>query len=1311
MLPKLAGHILHHTPRAAAAVQGQSAYIRNVLQLQSSAGPSAPPGGLGGWSGAGSSSWGSQGAGPGGAKYHAGSRFYSGFTVSMTTLNGTVVLSRIWFSLWFSFLNFPLTSYVYAQGSGRTLTQANASSSQDGLPGQSDDTEELQSKRVSLHQVKKTRMRSSSFSTNVPARSECEESLGVLKSVQLHVRSLHAVAADGPGIAEPSDVLDPLHAVTHPSPVLVRRNSTTATTTTSDPPGGDQLPFSPIPIPVASLEDPAAPQSAGPPPPPPNEDASCDSPAYLALKVARESRDAARVVQEVKKFRATAVNPTVVEFNMAFEGLRDTRVEGDPLTFMLETYNDMVSRSVYPNTRTYLTLILALTERDHEVHKAITSLELRNKRLALWGREDYDEQRIRKLREENNFPSAVSLFEAATAIAVWRRIPPSIYSNLIQSAALHGNVDAAISVFAHLEKRKDILPTPLIYANMVGVYANVGDTIGAKEVFDEFRRASREGGVVWDARSTNQLISVTERIAPSLRAQVAVWNKMIETYFRGGQPVKALGLLEEMMDATTGSGFDPGQPPSPASSTYTHIIAGFCQLGDTTTALSWFDRLLQHQTPAGHPLQPSTLPPRPDHVSWAIMIEHLAQEHMVQDLNRIFTILLANAAQDRVQIRTVDCITVSETNLQALDAPDMPDDRAIAILDFVSEQVLPQAAQGERATAYGSRIRSLVDSLVRKYLQHNSAAGAYRALESFIRSEVDRIRQAEDQGSADTEKIFRSLSALRALVCAVSPDILECLCQSRDVSFDSVFQVARFSDSIGLLPYRPVAPYYLHVFASRASSGRLDFSLRDWELLLYAAAVCELPRLPRQEPCPEIPNYAFAGLPFLLQTLASYRVSLDKLNPAIIRQVIKALFLRVPVHDLNSLFARLGPAYERILNNPEPDLLPEQQSLTMTAVPTIPATAGIRCDISHSRYIDQHFPSSPNVSSLQAYARFEAGMKVGSYPLPATIGRLINSLGRIGEFEKVRVLYDVGQLVLSGLEGDKERQSQGWFQIEDSMIIAYAHGGNVDAAHVHRERILEQGGAPTADAYGALIHSVKDTTDDCLNALALYQESQEKTVPPSVFLFNTIISKLARARKADYAVELFQQMKASGCHPSSITFGAVIAACARVGDAHSAEMLFDEMIRQPNFRPRIPPYNTMIQMYTTVKPNRERALHYYTQLRNQGIHPTSHTYKVKSIRFAPACTPSNSVSNHSFSLTPTGPSSLSTLTRWRPCSTNSTGITMSQSRVLIGPVSSMHMAASEKTSTRRSTSSISSNATLALRSPRPPYQMRSHTRH
>ncbi|KAF8828858.1 hypothetical protein HHX47_DHR3000086 [Lentinula edodes] len=201
------------------------------------------------------------------------------------------------------------------------------------------------------------------------------------------------------------------------------------------------------------------------------------------------------------------------------------------------------------------------------------------------------------------------------------------------------------------------------------------------------------------------------------------------------------------------------------------------------------------------------------------------------------------------------------------------------------------------------------------------------------------------------------------------------------------------------------------------------------------------------------------------------------------------------------------------------------------------------------------------------------------------------------------------------MESNKQLQSDAWFLFENGMIIAMAQAGEIDAAHVHRQRILEQGGAPSADAYGGLILNVKDTTDDTSNAMTLFNEFQLFHVVPNHYLYDNIISKLAKARKAETALDLFTRMKSSGIAPSSITYGAVIGACARVDDAASAEALYVEMMSVPNFKPRIPPFNTMMQLYTTTKPNRDRTVFFYHEILKYSVHPTSCTYKVSRCHF------------------------------------------------------------------------------------------------
>ncbi|KAG8821874.1 hypothetical protein FRC17_009708 [Serendipita sp. 399] len=250
------------------------------------------------------------------------------------------------------------------------------------------------------------------------------------------------------------------------------------------------------------------------------------------------------------------------------------------------------------------------------------------------------------------------------------------------------------------------------------------------------------------------------------------------------------------------------------------------------------------------------------------------------------------------------------------------------------------------------------------------------------------------------------------------------------------------------------------------------------------------------------------------------------------------------------------------------------------------------------------------VSAEVAFERLLAGYAAGEVPAPESIARLIVQLGYVKAKAKVIRCYGICNEILSILEPNKSWQASAWFALEDAMVTALAHCGDMKAASIHRSRLVAQGSAPSANSYGALIANIKDTTDNAAVAIELFEESRRLNVEPTSFLYNTIISRLAKARKADYAMMLFQNMKQAGLAPTEVTYGAVIAGCARIGDSTTAEILFEEMRALPGYRPRIPPFNTMMQLYTHVKPNRERALHYYELMQQMGVEPTPYSYKL-----------------------------------------------------------------------------------------------------
>jgi pentatricopeptide repeat protein len=215
-------------------------------------------------------------------------------------------------------------------------------------------------------------------------------------------------------------------------------------------------------------------------------------------------------------------------------------------------------------------------------------------------------------------------------------------------------------------------------------------------------------------------------------------------------------------------------------------------------------------------------------------------------------------------------------------------------------------------------------------------------------------------------------------------------------------------------------------------------------------------------------------------------------------------------------------------------LAPSETSTAPTSVsPTY------RIDKRLSFTVDGHYGPKPSMTPLASYAALKQGLAQGFTADPLVIARLLQALGRMGEEAKVRELYALAhEVVATTLPED--RQLAAWVQVEDFMLIATCHLGHLEQAGMHRARIIEQGMAPSADAYATMISSTKDTTDDASVARELWEESQRYGVKPHLYLYNTIISKLSKARKAEQAIEFFRNMKAEGLKPSSVTYGAVI---------------------------------------------------------------------------------------------------------------------------------------------------------------------------
>ncbi|KAF8498054.1 hypothetical protein F5888DRAFT_1825698 [Russula emetica] len=425
--------------------------IRNVLSFQTGTNPSSTSS-LASWNNStGSSSWGNGHAGAGGgAKFHPGSRFYSG----------------------------------YKQPS-RSVAQANTSSTDTGVTYQ-DDTDESRPTRPqtvtqSTRVARKQRSRSQSFSlgSDAIATAERAKSFGVLQVVQQHARLHHAFV----GSYRPQRVLEDAETASRPpTPRLVRRNSTTSMVSVSSL--HDDISLSSRPAPSIDPTDSAQPQSVLVPEPSPTDSRILDP---------------FEVRAELLTLRQPNYESTVDNWNDVLDKLAAVRKHNEQPTEILQTYNDMVTRSIQPKVQTYMTLINVLTARDDEVHWLIETLSKHiEKRHALGLYNDdenfVDQRHLEALRGEQNFPSALRFFSAASANRKYF-LQASVYIALLQSCARHQNVKEAIRLFTHLERRGFPKPSASIYAHLLDVYMSVSDIEGARVVFDEFRKVCSQGKI------------------------------------------------------------------------------------------------------------------------------------------------------------------------------------------------------------------------------------------------------------------------------------------------------------------------------------------------------------------------------------------------------------------------------------------------------------------------------------------------------------------------------------------------------------------------------------------------------------------------------------------------------------------------------------------------------------------------------------------------------------------------------------------------------------------------------------------------
>jgi pentatricopeptide repeat protein len=248
----------------------------------------------------------------------------------------------------------------------------------------------------------------------------------------------------------------------------------------------------------------------------------------------------------------------------------------------------------------------------------------------------------------------------------------------------------------------------------------------------------------------------------------------------------------------------------------------------------------------------------------------------------------------------------------------------------------------------------------------------------------------------------------------------------------------------------------------------------------------------------------------------------------------------------------------------------------------------------------------------EALGRFRNIRRAGRHPRYISYAKLISAAARD---ERMNLAHDILGMARSDIPllAQYPVVHYGWVSILDAMVGACLTVGNRALAAQYHQELLDMGAAPTANTFGLYITTLKESTktfDEASEAVKIFHRAKSEGVEPSSFLYNALIGKLGKARRIDDCLFYFAEMRSLGIRPTSVTYGTIVNALCRVSDEKFAEELFEEMESMPNYKARPAPYNSLMQFFLTTKRDKSKVLAYYERMKNKGIQPTSHTYKL-----------------------------------------------------------------------------------------------------
>jgi len=831
----------------------------------------------------------------------------------------------------------------------------------------------------------------------------------------------------------------------------------------------------------------------------------------------RSPRDSPSPHPEIEEHLPRPAGYTVGTYNACLAALLAVRRTGESIAPLLEIYNEMLEREVLPNGRTYVSVIQALCLREKDVQAAVDQAGettkwglFRQSQLGFKAPKQSKDQHqvILGYLAEKNFDSAYNLFKGILNVQEqstpggFYRFHPSTYSYLLDALAIRSKptaktLEQAFDIVQHSIKT-DTSASRMLYKHMFRLHAKV-DNADVGGLWDRFMKEAEEGQGkrMREWKDVLPGSTIEEREVQVEGFQREVWSSAIAAFITHNQTDKALALLEQM---TRKDGVDLNKPPRIKEDTFGLAIIALADRGDFTRAAQLYERAKEYGG-----LRPIDLGKYLDALALG------GQWELAMDT---YLPYLANKPEgynaDRTRVRRIYA-----SILGAARSSDTPAD----ILANVPKLM---------ATGQYVIDTDLATTHIRLLLQHNQFDGIAGVLNNF----GPLMLRLEPEVRNTLYKLLEEVIA-SPITLADTLDVLSAFARQKILASSSLPNV------IGGI----IAKY----MEARPTSINQD----GWDNLLYVFSRTTSPASDQGEYDQAFESFITditAQAPETLKRDEEGR-SVSKLAERLFTRFgsEKASLLLTPLLGEEETTAVLAEFYEKSV----PELVydsastsdqssPPASPLTATAADQSPRRLVI--DESLSRRIDSHTTRPEGkfqITPQRAYTELGSALARNRIPHPESLCKLLVSLSRQGDEARVLELYALGQNLIQQTSNPKT-QSAWWRLLEDSMLISNCHLGHLEQAGLHRHRLVERGLAPSADAYATMIASSKDTTDDAQVARELWEESVNMGVRPHLYLYNTVISKLSKARKAELALEMFGQMKQRGVRPSSVTYGAVI---------------------------------------------------------------------------------------------------------------------------------------------------------------------------